>query len=313
MGRICAIVCNLSHQAYLQSLLSRKKIIFQLISIQRLLTPAMDFALWEVPPGIQKKFNTAHFQTTEPQLKRQSQQTWMKQSMCKLRSMGFKWNTDSQRGETHEVLREDFMEQSWWGGPHRPGQSRVKRMTWCVGSSETLRWRAWCSCWKGPFGDNWTWGSMERKAEFEQSWPKIYYLFNINQTFPKNLGTQLFLLITTQFTLLIQISFSGKLSPCPTHTRTWACAHTHTHQTYIQPHPSLTFYPSALSSEKLSLPYVVLHTFLFLCLWSVSFPPQDYKLSEGKDLIHFVKSGIIPSPLNTDGTQEALNKYLMNE
>lgn len=114
------------------------------------------------------------------------------------------------------------------------------------------------------------------------------YLFHIKQTFPKKPGTQLFLLITTQLTLLDTGHLLREPFPTGPHTliHTLTHTHAHTHVSFIYRHKASALtnrYPALLSSKKQSLLYIVLHAFVF------------------------------PSSLNILGTKQTFNKYLLNK
>lgn len=89
-------------------------------------------------------------------------------------------------------------------------------------------------------------------------------------------------------------------------THTYIHMHIHTHL----PCPSQIPYPASLSSERLSLPYVVLNAFVFLCFLSffLPFPPNCKHGSKGS--FHFVWSWIIPNLFNGPCIQQTLNKFL---
>lgn len=166
----------------------------------------------------------------------------------------------------------------------------------------------WGSCWKGPWESFGLGGSMGREVGFDRVGPRSTnnYLFNINQTFPKNLGTQLFLQITRVQSpnlghlLREVVPLSHTYSHMHAYPR--ACTQTHTPLKHMHTASPLTNLLPVFTVFRESLLYIVLQTFVFLYFWSVSFSPQDYKLYEDKDSVHFVYSCIIPSPLNTPGT-----------
>ena len=137
------------------------------------------------------------------------------------------------------------------------------------------------------------------------------YFFNIKRTVPKYLGTQLFPGITTLFTPLNSGHLPREGFPTILHTHSHTHTHTHTHtQTHTpfkhmhRASPLTNPLLCSFAFRKMSLPYIVITYFcnslLFVCL--VYLPPQDCKLHEGKNLIHFVWSSIISTHLNTPDT-----------
>ena len=124
------------------------------------------------------------------------------------------------------------------------------------------------------------------------------YFFNIKRMVPKNLGTQLFPQITTLFTPLNSGHLPREGFSTILHTHFHTHTHTHTHTPFKHMHRASPLTNPLLCSftfRKMSLPYTVITYFcdslLFVC--RVSLPPQDCKLREGKNLIHFVWSSII--------------------
>ena len=148
-------------------------------------------------------------------------------------------------------------------------------------------------------------------------------VFNVKGTFSKNLGTQLFSQITTSFTPLNSGHLSREVSPTIPHTCTHSHTHIHTH-TYIhtplkhthRASPFTNPLPYSTVFREMSLPYVVLHTFVFLFVLSICPPFLHRIISCMRARTRFILCGalsVISTPSNIPGTQQTLSKYLWNE